>query len=284
MNDQVPERIRAVAAAVLPGQRLDGARLARGGSHEVLLLPGTAVVRVARNPGAAAALPRRTELLRRLARLDLPFAVPEPLSAVATVEGSTGVALSWLYGAPSAKYQGGAPKELAALLGVLREVDCAPLADVLGVPHEYAGGDRWAGLMLDAVVPRLPRAWRREGRRRIRAALDLPRQQPSLVHGDLAGSNMHWDGRGRLAGVLDWDLAQPFDPALDAACLSWHGWDKVAAAVDPETLRRARVWALTFGLEQIAFALLNGETEEYLASRVVAVTEWLERTTGWWVH
>ncbi|QMU78242.1 hypothetical protein GXW83_23610 [Streptacidiphilus sp. PB12-B1b] len=35
-----------------------------------------------------------------------------------------------------------------------------------------------------------------------------------------------------MLGVLDWDLAQPHDPAVDAAALAWHGWDKVAAAVE----------------------------------------------------
>ncbi|MHA6760275.1 aminoglycoside phosphotransferase family protein [Streptacidiphilus sp. PAMC 29251] len=281
MSDRIPEELLAVAGAMLPGQSLAAAALARGGSHEVVLLPGTAVVRIASNPTAVAALPRRTELLRRLADLGLPFAVPTPLSEVVTVEGRTAVVLSWVDGTPCAKGEGGEPKELASLLGSLREVDCGPLADVLGVPHEYAGGDRWAEVMLREVVPRLPDAWRSEGQRRVQAALDLSWGQPSLVHGDLAGSNMHWDDRGRVIGVLDWDLAQPFDPALDAACLFWHGWDKVRGAVDPDTFRRACVWALTFGLEQIAFAILNNATEQAVAEEVTAMTAWLERSAAW---
>ncbi|MFF0746978.1 phosphotransferase family protein [Streptomyces sp. NPDC004111] len=281
MRARIPGDLLAVADAVLPGQDLSAAVPARGGSHEVVLLPGTAVVRIAHNPTAVAALSRRTELLRRLADLDLPFTVPRPLSAVMTVEGRTAVALSWVEGAPCPKGEGGEPKELAGLLDCLRDIDCDPLADVLGAPHEYAGGDRWAEVMMGEVVPRLPQAWRPEAERRLRAALDLRWERPSLVHGDLAGSNMHWDDRGRLVGVLDWDLASSFDPAVDAACLFWHGWDKVRGAVDGETLRRACAWVLTFGLEQPAFAILNNAPEQEVASAIDATTAWLERSAAW---
>ncbi|MFD3450618.1 aminoglycoside phosphotransferase family protein [Streptomyces sp. NPDC058691] len=278
MLDHAPEELLAVAAAVLPGEDLRGAAFASGGSHHVVLLPGVAVVRIAKSPTAVAALPRRTELLRRLTEADLPFAVPAPLSEVVRAEGHTAVALSWLEGRPCRRKEGGEPKELARLLDVLRQVDCRDLDGLLGVPHEYAGGERWAEIMEQDVVPRLPRAWQGEARRRVQAALDLPAVTPSLVHGDLAGTNMHWSEDGRLLGVLDWDFAQPFDPAVDAACLAWHGWDKVAAAVDRRTLHRAWTWYLTFGLEQIPFALLNDEPDDVVAQRSAAAAAWLDRT------
>lgn len=278
MPDPVPDELLAVAAAVLPGEDLRGAALASGGSHHVVLLPGVAVVRVARNSTAVAGLPRRTELLRRLACADLPFAVPVPLSGVVEAEGHTAVALSWLEGRSCPRGEGGEPKELARLLRALREVDYRDLRGLLGEPHEYAGGERWGELMEQDVVPRLPRAWRAEARQRVDAALDLPPVTPSLVHGDLAGSNMRWSDDGRLLGVLDWDLAQPFDPAVDAACLAWHGWDKVAAAVDRPTTHRVWTWYLTFGLEQVSFALLNGEPDDVVARRCADTAAWLDRT------
>jgi aminoglycoside phosphotransferase (APT) family kinase protein len=277
--DEVPEKLLAVAAAVLPGQDLRGAALTGGGSHHVVLLPGVAVVRIARNPVAAAALSRRSELLCRLVGAGLPFAVPVPLSDVAEVEGYTAVALSWLEGRPCPRGEGGQPEQLAWLLDALREVDCGDLDGLLGKPHEYAGAERWAEILEQDVVPRLPAAWRPEAHRRVHAALDLPAVPASLVHGDLAGTNMHWSGDGRLLGVLDWDLAQPFDPAVDAACLAWHGWDKVAAAVGRQTLHRAWTWYLTFGLEQVSFALLNGEPDDVVARECAAATAWLDRTT-----
>ena len=87
-----------VASAVLPGQSLHGAFVAQGGSHGAVVIPDVAVVRIARKPTAVALLPRRTELLRRLNSMDLPFAVPVPLTEVAEVDGHTVVALSWLPG------------------------------------------------------------------------------------------------------------------------------------------------------------------------------------------
>jgi hypothetical protein len=81
--------------------------------------------------------------------------------------------------------------------------------------------------------------------------------------------------------VLDWDLAQPFDHAVDAACMAWHGWENVRAAVDAETYRRAGVWYLTFGIEQVAAALLAGEPPESLDRRGERAAAWLEQTADW---
>ncbi|WP_042399375.1 phosphotransferase family protein [Streptacidiphilus carbonis] len=280
MDDRTPEELLAVAAAVLPGTDLRDASFAQGGSHTVVLLPGSAVVRIARTQAAAALLPRRTELLRRLGGLDLPFTVPTPLSEVVTAGGCTAVSLSWLDGSPSPKGEGGDAKELRALLEALRSVDTAPIAHLLARPLEYAGGDRWAEVMLHQAVPRLPAEWQAEGRRRVQTVLNLPPVPHSLVHGDLAGDNMRWDADGRLLGVLDWDLAQEYDPAVDAAALAWHGWDKVAAVVDADTFRRAHAHYLTAGLQQIAFAILNDRDEDYIEERTRAMTAWLARTTA----
>ena len=66
--------------------------------------------------------------------------------------------------------------------------------------------------------------------------------KPRLVHGDLGGDNLRWTPDGAVGGVIDWDLAQPFDPAVDAACLaSWYGWDNLSHAVDAETFQPAPI-------------------------------------------
>lgn len=133
--------------------------------------------------------------------------------------------------------------------------------------------------MLDEVVPRLPSHLRAEAKGRVEDALALEPVEASLVHGDLAGHNMLWAEDGRLIGVLDWDFAQPYDPAIDVACLAWHGWDAVRAAVGAETFARARTWYRTFGIEQIAAALVHGWDVESAAERAAA---WLEhpRSSG----
>ena len=51
----------------------------------------------------------------------------------------------------------------------------------------------------------------------------LPPVEPGVVHGDLAGTNVPWRTDGTVYGVLDWDHAQAFDPAVDVGCLSWFG-------------------------------------------------------------
>lgn len=277
MHPEVNEKLLVLVEELLPGVPLDGATAARGQFHDVVLLPGRAAIRIARGLAAEQELERRTELSRRLACLGLPFAVPEPLTPVKVMHGRTAVAMSWIEGEPRAK-AAGEPAVLAGLLRALAEVDCAPLRDVLGEPHEYAGRADWARVLEEQAVPALPRRWRAEARRRVEAAQDLPEVEPGLVHGDLCGYNLHWGPAGRIVGVLDWDLAAPFDPAVDAACLGNHGWDAVRAAVPGEVYRRARIWYRTFGIEQVASAILNGEPAQVIKRYVARATEFLERT------
>jgi aminoglycoside phosphotransferase (APT) family kinase protein len=275
---QVPAQLLDVADALLPGAPWERARLGRGGSHEVVLLPGVAAVRVANHPVAAAELPRRCQLLARLDKAGLPFAVPVPLTEVATVHGRVAVALSWVPGDPTPRGEGD-PAGLRQLLDTLSSVALDDLDDLLGPCHAYAGGERWPELMAE-VCALLPAEWRAEAVARLDAAQALPAVPPRLVHGDLAGENLHWDPAGRsCVGVLDWDFAQPFDPAVDAACLAWHGWSTLRRAVDRETYHRARTWYLTFGLDQIAVALLRGDPARVLAEEVAQAVAWLDRTT-----
>lgn len=277
MRAEVNEKLLVLVEELLPGIPLDGAVETGGQFHDVVLLPGRAAIRVARGMAAEQELERRTELSRRLAHAGLPFAVPEPLTPVKVVHGRTAVAMSWVEGEARGK-AAGEPEVIAGLLRALAEVDCTPLRDVLGEPHEYAGRADWARVLEEQTVPALPRRWRAEARRRIAAAQDLPEVEPSLVHGDLCGYNLHWGQAGRIVGVLDWDLAAPFDPAVDVACLGGHGWEAVRAAVPAEVYRRARIWYRTFGIEQVASAILNGESAQVIKRYVARAAEFLERT------
>ena len=270
------DRLRRIASCVLPGS-WDGAEVSRGQFHDVVLLPGVGVVRVARRAAAAAQLRRRTALLDRLGSLGMPFAVPEPLSDPIEVEGCTAVALSWIRGRPLPRGEGD-PARLASLLAVLADAELSSVGDLLNRPHAYAGGDRWYELMIGEAVPRLPVSLRAVARRRVDDAANLSPVEPRLVHGDLGGDNLRWDDSGHLLGVLDWDLAQPFDPAVDAACLAWHGWHNVRAAVGERTYRRARTWWKTFGIEQIVAAITNEEPDHIVDIYVHKAAQWLDRT------
>ncbi|BCY12032.1 aminoglycoside phosphotransferase family protein [Actinoplanes sp. L3-i22] len=43
----------------------------------------------------------------------------------------------------------------------------------------------------------------------------------AVQHGDLGPWNLLWDDAGAVAGVLDWDLAEPGDPWYDTGFLAW---------------------------------------------------------------
>jgi aminoglycoside phosphotransferase (APT) family kinase protein len=260
---------------LLPDMNVADARVIASGSHDVVLLPGQAAVRIARSQPAVQALPRRTALLEQLQTAGLPFSTPIPLTPVVSEPGWTAVAVSWVPGSylpPDA----GDPAVLRQLLDALACIDLAPLTDHLDVPHSYAGRDRWEELMLNEAVPRLPAELRASGRRRVHDVLALDPVPPRLVHGDLTGENMHWSDDGRLLGVLDWDLASPTDPAIDVACLAhWHGWSRIQRAVDVTTYARARTWYGTLSIEQIVKAILDGAAGTALDECVAGVARWM---------
>ncbi|MER6951567.1 phosphotransferase [Nonomuraea sp. NPDC000554] len=280
MSDRVPGELLEIAEALMPGTSLKAARFARGGIHDVVLLPGVAAVRVSQRPLGTAELPQRTELLRVIAAAGLPFAVPEPLTPVMMFGERAAVAVSWLDGAGLPDGVGD-PVRIGELLGALRELAITPeLRAVLGAPRTYTDGHHWADILAEEVIPRLPGKWRDEGRRRLEAALALEPVQDCLVHGDLGGENIHWSADGELIGVLDWDRAHLFDPAVDAATVGWvHGWDNLRAAVDDATYRRAQVWDRTFGVTHLV-AALDGRPLAHVDSYVRHIVAWLEHDAG----
>lgn len=276
MSDPVPAELLEIVDALLPGAPLNAARLAGGGNiHHVVLLPGLAAVRVSRKPRAAEALPRRTALLRAIGTAGLPFAVPEPLTPVTTFGERAAVAVSWLDGAGLPEGEGD-PVRIGELLRALRELPLTPeLATLLDAPRAAAGTRRWSDVLAEEVLPRLPLKWHDQARRRLDAAMALEPVPDTLIHGDLGAENVHWAADGTLIGVLDWDLAQLFDPAVDAALMAWHGWENIRRAVDTGTYRRARVWEAAFGVGHLV-AVLSGQPLSNVDSYVEHVVAWLE--------
>lgn len=272
MTSTAPD-LREIASALLPGVRLDDAFAAPDGNvHHVLLVPGVAAVRVSRRPLGAASMPRRIEVLRRLAAADLPFLVPEPLTPVTTFGEQAAVAVSWVGGVALPEGVGD-PVQVAEVLEAVRSVPLdGPLMEVL---DDRAQGPSWSAVVTEEIIPRLPARWQAVAWERLDAVLALEPVPDALVHGDLSGSNVHWSADGKLLGVLDWDNAMPADPALDAALMAWHGWENVRRAVPGETYRRARVWDALFGVEHLV-ATMNGRPMTSPDGFVSAVVPWLE--------
>ncbi|SEP80578.1 Phosphotransferase enzyme family protein [Lentzea xinjiangensis] len=262
-----------IASALLPGVRLDEAFVATEGNiHDVLLIPGIAAVRVSKRPLAAASMPRGVEVLRRLASAGLPFQVPEPLTPVTTFGDRAAVAVSWIDGVALPRGAGD-PARVAEVLEAVRSV---PLDDpLLAAIDGRALGPSWSTVIAEEIIPRLPARWQSEAQRRLDAALALEPVPDALVHGDLSGSNVHWSPDGKLLGILDWDTAMPADPAIDAAQMSWHGWDNVRRAVPAVTYRRARTWDALFGAGHLV-ATMNGRPMTSPDGFVAAIVPWLE--------
>jgi Ser/Thr protein kinase RdoA (MazF antagonist) len=273
----IPARLDRVVRQLLPDADLSEASVVAGQFHEVVLLPQVAAIRVTRHSSDGSELDRCVQLSDRLSSLGLPFAVPRSLSDVTVFGDRAAVAVSWIPGGPGPR--GAAdPAALRLLLDGVGGVALGGLRDVLGAAHAYAGGTRWYPLLRDEAVPLLPRSVRSEAMRRIEAVRALPDVPVRLVHGDLAGANVHWDSEGRVVGVLDWDLASPWDPAVDAACLAYYGWDNVRAAVDAATYQRARVRAAMFGIEQLASAVHRHWPPEVVEAYVQRTAQWIQAT------
>ena len=266
-----------IASALLPGARLDDASVAADGNiHHVLLIPGVAAVRVSKRPLGAASMPRRVEVLRQLASAGLPFQVPEPLTPVTAFGDRAAVAVSWVDGAGLPEGTGD-PAQVAEVLEAVRSVSLDDA--LLAVLDDRAQGPAWSTVVAEEIIPRLPARWQSEGQRRLDAVLALEPVPDALVHADLSGANVHWSADGKLLGILDWDMAMPGDPAIDAAQMAWHGWDNVRRAVPAATYRRARTWDALFGIGHLV-ATMNGRPMTSPDGFISAIVPWLEANAG----
>jgi aminoglycoside phosphotransferase (APT) family kinase protein len=218
-------------------------------------------------------MPRRVEVLRQLASCGLPFQVPEPLTPVTRFDSRAAVAVSWIDGIALPVGQG-SPAQIASVLDAVRAVPLTPA--LMAVLDDRAAGPSWSSIIESSVLPLLPPRWQPEVRRRLDAALDLDPVPDCLVHGDLGGSNVHYSADGTLLGILDWDLAMPGDPAIDAALMAWHGWDTVRQAVSPQTYDRARTWDAVLGVGHLV-ATMNGREMTNPDGFIQAVVPWLEQ-------
>lgn len=264
-----------------------------GQFHRVLLLPGTAAVRITRTARAAELLPDRMAVVGILGTTPaLGVSVPAPLTEVVGPaeglrEGTAGVVQEFLPGQPHPPHEGD-PAVLRGVCETLAGLETAPLAPHLGPPFAFRGP--WTAQKVAAVQAMPARLARADGSDAWTGAgaacpdqwadtvatltgtvtdwTHRPVVPPSLVHGDLAGHNMRWQRRGSggaeawvLTGILDWDLAAVWDPALNPAYLAlWHGEDTLEEiARDAGEALRARVWLGAMALESIYDASLREE-------------------------
>lgn len=208
----------------------------RGKDHVLVIAEDLAVARLPRRVDPE--LARKAQLLEEL---QLPWKVPTALSAV-----DNGLLQTFIPGTAHA-HSGGDPATLVRVVETLERYDTTNMS--LGQPFAQRGrlteelltrldtvvNDGMARAIADSI-----HGWTDDG---IGAG---------LVHGDLAGHNMHWVD-GELVGILDWDYAAVWDTALNATYLNlWHGVDLEDITSVPH---RARVWSGALGLYALADAL-----------------------------
>lgn len=223
-----------------------------GQFHKVVIANQQSVIRMARTREASEQMPRSVKLLELLdGRLH--YRIPVATSGIVQVAGLSSVAMTFIPGSAHEPHYGD-PRVLRRVVCDLAQVPLEPLADHLARPFAFRG--EWTEARQQQCFDALPEDLRAPAAR-LWAQLDELSQVPAgLVHGDLAGHNMHWIGE-ELIGILDWDLAAAWDPALNTAYLSlWHGLEMAdLIAPTPDQARRAKIWLGLMSLERLSDTL-----------------------------
>jgi len=226
---EAEERIRNDLAAQIKEPVLDVRPIPEGHSgftYWVELEGRRGVLRLP-PPGARIAgpadIPRQARIMAALSAQGLPVPAVVATSEDSVVDGRPFVLMEAILAdrVEQAIDDGSNPLELASsAVEVLRRFQAVP-CEITGIGNEepmppLGEVARWTWLMdrapseLTGQAPRL-------------AQLLLERQPrpgpPVLVHGDYHFGNMLFD-RGRVAAVVDWEIAQLGQPLLDLCCIS----------------------------------------------------------------
>ncbi|MFF7365015.1 phosphotransferase [Streptomyces sp. NPDC008125] len=271
--------VRTLVAARFP--QWAGLPVSRTGSHgtvnAIYRLGGAMAVRLPLAEGGARDVEKEHHWLPRLAA-HLPVPIPAPLAQGGPGDGYPWVwsVCRWLEGEPLTRWLGtgrgeqtsgadGSPldsnelaTDLAQFITALRRVDPA------GAPPAYRS-EQLAARDTDTrrTIEALREALGEEGREGAlavwRAALSAPAPDGPGVwsHGDLQPGNILIK-EGRLGAVIDFGCVGLADPALDLMA-AWYLLPatarprfRTALAADDATWRRARGWALSVALPELA--------------------------------
>jgi aminoglycoside phosphotransferase (APT) family kinase protein len=248
----------------------------RGQFHDVVISDGV-VRRYPRDERSRRQLGDRVSILRALARLDLPVAVPNVITPPDLEQplGRCHVTLSLVPGEPlesrdieTGDIERSVAAQLARLLTHMR-VAGETLAHHTAFPR--ADSHRWrrfADDVADVLFPLMSFDGRRRAETELAQVIGLDGAGNALVHGDLGTPNLLWDKPGPLlSGVIDWDDAHLGSQADDLASLGVSfGWP-LAARIDSllhgnqPLIAAARLIAGTFALQQALPAALTGDVD-----------------------
>ncbi|UYQ78385.1 aminoglycoside phosphotransferase family protein [Glutamicibacter sp. JL.03c] len=253
MSRPATEEELSIARRLRPDLSWEHAAVNEGGQfHKVVIANPDSVIRIARTIDATEEMPRSIKLLELVAE-QLDYQIPVATSPMLKVDSLGSVALSFIPGSAHEPHYGD-PKVLGQLVSDLAQVELEPLREHLASPFAFRGP--WTDERQQQCFYALPDQLRGPASSLWAQLDELAQVPPSLVHGDLAGHNMHWVDE-ELIGILDWDLAAAWDPALNTAYLSlWHGLEMVdLIAPSPDEARRAKIWLGLMSLERLSDTL-----------------------------
>jgi aminoglycoside phosphotransferase (APT) family kinase protein len=255
-------------------------RMLEAGWDNVLFRLGERLV--VRLPRRAAAAPlvlhEQTWLPRLAARLPLPISTPVRVGVPAHGYPWHWSVLPWLPGAPADQRapDAGQAQPFAAFLRALHgpaPAD-APANPVRGVPlgSRAAGVEERMQRLAGAstlITSQIRQIWQ--------AALDAPLDQPpTWLHGDLHPRNVLVDN-GAISGIIDWGDITSGDRATDLAAV-WMLFDSPQArqvALDAyadlseATVRRAKGWAVLFGVMLLDSGLIDNPRNAEIGARIL---------------
>lgn len=155
-------------------------------------------------------------------------------------------------------------REFFHYLGTIATVDVTgiPLADVIDVPSESDCWrrelDYWENEIDKDEVS--PQPIVRSAIRYLRRNPPPPAQRLSIVHGDFRTGNFLHDGKGRINGILDWEMAHIGDPFED---LAW-ATDPLWCAGEKERAAGFLGWKEAIGIwEQASGCKFNAEAFDW---------------------
>lgn len=259
------------ANALYPAADWVSGRVEESGKSNLVLIPADpvpeVVFRMARTREEALAQARRAALADALAP-HVPWLVPESRSPI---DSAGGIIQRFIPGAAHPLHQGN-PAALGRIITDLQAVPLSAYEGLVGAPWEAE--PQWTQARADAAIDALEPDVRASAATVLATLGEMEQAMGSavgqgaalrgslrrgLVHGDLAGRNMHWRD-GELIGILDWDKASLWDPAINLAHLSlWHGQDVIdPSAPDEFFAARAHVWNGSLALTRVADAALRG--------------------------
>jgi aminoglycoside phosphotransferase (APT) family kinase protein len=249
-----------------------------GWDNALFRLGDQLAVRLPRRAAAAPLIVHEQRWLPHLAdRLTLPIPVPSRIGTPARGYPWHWNVVSWLAGQAADQHKPGAAqaRPFAAFLRSLHlpaPAD-APANPFRGVPlQQRAVGaeermQRLAGTT-DLITPPIRQIWQGA----LQAPLDVP---PTWLHGDLHPRNVLVE-RGAITGIIDWGDITAGDPATDLAAI-WMLFAEpqarqaalAAYAVSDATLRRAKGWAILFGVMLLDSGLIDNPRNALIGARTL---------------